>query len=221
MQTLVLSVVGKDLDDALSFNRLKADVKKLSARCRLLILHDARIQYERQTRQPFPDKPSQADLERYADLLVQLGKVFTSKLSEDLIPALQMNAHHLGLIQTEQSADDTLGRIVAVKTDVLQKQLAQNTVLVLSPVTKTKSGLLSFIPADMIASRLASELCADLLFFIDETPTPSGKAEREKFAQESLAHGAQRAFICTLSGLEAVALRGESHSSEILLSTTT
>ncbi len=221
MQTLVLSVVGKDLDDALSFNRLKADVKKLASRFRLIIIHDACVQYERQTRQPFPDAPSQADLERYADLLVQLGKAFTSKLSEDLIPALQMNAHHLGLIQTELSAHDTLGKIVAVKTEVLQKPFAHNTVLVLTPVTKTKSGLLSFISADMMASRLASELCADLLFFIDETPTSARKAEREKFAQESLVHGAQRAFVCTLSGLEAVALRGESHSSEILLSTTT
>lgn len=221
MKTLVLSIVGRDLDDALSFNRLKADVKKLASRFRLVVIHDALFQYERQTRQPFPDTPSQAALERYADSLVQLGKVFTSKLSEDLIPALQMNAHHLGLIQTEQSPDEAMSRIIAVKKDVLQKQFAQNAVPILAPITKTKEGRLSFIPADMIASRLASELRADMLFFIDETSQTSRKAEREKFAQESLANGVQRAFICTLSGLEAVALRGESHSSEILLSTIT
>jgi len=220
MQTLVLSVVGKDLDDALSFNRLKADVKKLSSRFRLVIVHDARFQYERQIKQSFPDAPSQADLERYADSLVQLGKVFTSKLSEDLVPALQMNAHHLGLIQTEQSPNDVIGRIVAVKKEILEKQFAQNAVPILAPVTRTKEGLLSFIPTDTIASRLASELRADMIFFIDELSS-SDKDIREKIAQESLLHGARRAFVCTLSGLEAVALRGEVHPSEILLSPTT
>ncbi len=220
MQTLVLSVVGKDLDDALSFNRLKADVKKLSSRFRLVIVHDARFQYERQTKQPFPDVPSQADLERYADSLVQLGKVFTSKLSEDLVPALQMNAHHLGLIQTEQSPNDVVGRIVAVKKEILEKQFTQNAIPILAPVTRTKEGLLSFIPADAIASQLASELSADMIFFIDELSS-SDRDMREKFAQESLMHGARRAFVCTLSGLEAVALRGEVHPSEILLSSTT
>ncbi len=220
MQTLVLSVVGKDLDDALSFNRLKADVKKLASRFHLAVIHDARFQYERQTQKPFPDAPSQADLERYADSLVQLGKVFTSKLSEELIPALQMNAHHLGLIQTEQSPHERIGRITAVKKEVLEKQFAQHTVPILAPITKTKDGRLSFIPADMIASRLASEIHADMLFFIDEMHS-SDKDEREKFAQESLMHGARRAFAGTLFGLEAVALRGEAHVSEILLSTTT
>jgi acetylglutamate kinase len=220
MQTLVLSVVGKDLDDALSFNRLKADIKKLSSRFRLVIVHDARFQYERQTKHPFPDTPSQADLERYADCLVQLGKVFTSKLSEDLVPALQMNAHHLGLIQTEQSPNETVGRIVAVKKDVLEKQFAHNAVPILAPVTRTKEGLLSFIPADAIASRLASEIGADMIFFIDELSS-SDRDRREKFAQESLMHGTRRAFVGTLTGLEAVALRGEVHSSEILLSPTT
>ncbi len=220
MQTLVLSVVGKDLDDALSFNRLKADVKKLSSRFRLVIVHDARFQYERQSKQPFPDAPLQADLERYADSLIQLGKVFTSKLSEDLVPALQMNAHHLGLIQTEQSPSDRVGRIVAVKKEILEKQFAQNAVPILAPVTRTKEGVLSFIPADSTASRLASELRADMIFFIDELSS-SDREMREKFAQESLMHGARRAFVCTLSGLEAVALRGEVHPSEILLSPTT
>ncbi len=220
MQTLVLSVVGKDLDDALSFNRLKADVKKLSSRFRLAVIHDARFQYERQTKQPFPDAPSQADLERYADLLIQLGKIFTSKLSEELIPALQMNTHHLGLIQTEQLPNETTGRITAVKKEVLEKQFAQNTVPILAPITKTKEGRLSFIPADAIASRLASEISADMLFFIDEMHS-TDKDSREKFAQEGLMNGVRRAFVCTLSGLEAVALRGETHSSEILLSTTT
>ncbi len=220
MQTLVLSVLGKDLDDALSFNRLKADIKKLSSRFRLVIVHDARFQYERETKQPFPDAPSQADLERYADSLVQLGKVFTSKLSEDLVPALQMNAHHLGLIQSEQSPNEAMGKIVAVKKEVLEKQFAHNAVPILAPVTRTKEGWLSFIPADAIASRLASEMGADMLFFIDETAS-SDKDLREKFAQESLMHGARRAFVGTLTGLEAVALRGEVHSSEILLSPTT
>ncbi|MFQ3597106.1 MAG: hypothetical protein SNJ55_12480 [Chloroherpetonaceae bacterium] len=220
MQTLVLSVVGKDLDDALSFNRLKADVKKLAPRFRLAIVHDARFQYERQTKQPFPDAPSQADLERYADLLVQLGKVFTSKLSEELIPALQMNAHHLGLVQTEESPNEMTGRITTIKKEALEKQFAQNTVPILAPITKTKEGRMTFIPADAIASRLASEIHADMLFFIDEMHS-SDKNEREKFAQEGLMHGARRAFVCTLSGLEAVALRGEAHVSEILLSTTT
>lgn len=219
MQTLVLSVVGKDLDDALSFNRLKADVKKIASRVRLAIVHDARFQYERQTKQPFPEAPSQADLECYTDLLVQLGKVFTSKLSEELIPALQMNAHHLGLIQTEQSPNEMMGRITAVKKEVLEKQFAQNAVPILSSVTKTKDGRLSFIPADVIAARLASEICADMLFFIDEM-RDTDKKTREKFAQDALMGGVRRAFVCTLSGLEAVALRGEAHSSEILLSTT-
>ncbi len=220
MQILVLSVVGKDLDDALSFNRLKADIKKLSSRFHLAVIHDARFQYEREAKQPFPDTPSQADLERYADSLVQLGKVFTSKLSEDLVPALQMNAHHLGLIQTEQSPSDRAGRIVAVKKEVLEKQFAHNAVPILAPVTRTKEGLLSFIPADAIASRLASEIGADMIFFIDELSS-SDRDMREKFAQESLMHGARRAFVCNLSGLEAVALRGEVHASEILLSPTT
>ncbi len=220
MQTLVLSVIGKDLDDALSFNRLQADIKKLSSRFRLVIVHDARFQYERQIKQPFPDAPSQADLERYADSLVQLGKIFTSKLSEDLVPALQMNAHHLGLIQTEQSPSDRVGRIVAVKKEILEKQFAQNAIPILAPVTRMKEGVLSFIPADAIASRLASELRADMIFFIDELSS-SDREMREKFAQESLMHGARRAFVCTLSGLEAVALRGEVHPSEILLSPTT
>lgn len=220
MQTLVLSVIGKDLDDALAFNRLKVDIKKLASRFHLAIVHDARFQYERQTKQSFPDAPSQADLERYADLLVQLGKVFTSKLSEELIPALQMNAHHLGLIQTEQSPDEAVGKITTVKSDVLKQQFARDTVLILSPVTKTKQRRLSFIPADAIATKLASEICADMLFFIDEMRS-ADKNARETFAQEALIGGVRRAFICTLSGLEAVALRGESHSSEILLSTTT
>jgi|GEM_PF-1194870 acetylglutamate kinase len=220
MQTLVLSVVGKDLDDALSFNRLKADIKKLAMRFRLVVIHDARFQYEREMKQPFPAMPSQADLERYADFLVRLGKIFTSKLSEDLIPALQMNAHHLGLIQTEQFPNESIGRIVAVKKEVLEKQLAQSAVPILAPVTRTKEGLLSFIPADAIVSRLASEMCADMVFFIDEN-SHLEKEIREKFAQESLMRGARRAFVCNLSGLEAVALRGEVHSSEILLSPTT
>jgi hypothetical protein len=220
MQTLVLSVVGKDLDDALSFNRLKADVKKLSSRFHLAIIYDARFQYEHHTKLPFPDAPSQAELERYADLLVQLGKTFASKLSEELIPALPMNAHHLGLIQTEQSPDEAVGRMTFVKIDALQKEFAQNAVPILAPVTTTKEGRLSFIPADAIALRLATELRADMLFFIDEMNSIS-KEEREKFAQEGLAHGVRRAFVCTLSGFESVALRGEAHSSEILLSTTT
>lgn len=220
MQTLVLSIVGKDLDDALTFNRLKSDVKKLSSRFRLAIVHDARFQYEQKFKRPFPETPSQADLERYADSLVQLGKTFASKLSEDLVPALQMNAHHLGLIQTEQSAEEAAGKIVAVKKDVLEKQFAQNAVPILAPITRTKAGTLVFVSADAIASRLASEICADMLFFIDDAPNPH-KAERERLAQESLTNGTRRAFVCALAGLEAVALRGETHSSEILLLSTT
>lgn len=219
MQTLVLSVIGKDLDDALCFNRLKADVKKLASRFRLAIVYDAYFQYERQTKQPFPALPSPAELECYADLLVQLGKVFSSKLSEELIPALPMNAHHLGLIQTEQLPHEPVGRIVAVKTDILEKYFAQNLVPIIAPVTKTKEGRLSLIPADAIASRLASDIHADMLFFIDEMRS-TDKGKREKFAQESLLHGVRRAFVCTLSALEAVALRGESHETEVLLSTT-
>ncbi len=220
MQTLILSILGKDLDDVLFFNRLKADVKNLAMRFRLVLIYDARFQYERKAQQPFPDTPSQTDLERYADCLVQLGKVLTSKLSEDLVPALFMSAYHLGLIQTEQLPHESVGRIVAVKKEVLEKQFAHSVVPILAPVTRTKVGLLSFVPADAIASRLASEICADMIFFIDETPSPE-TAARKRFAHDSLMHGACRAFVCPLSGLESVALRGEVHSSEVFLSPTT
>lgn len=220
MQTLALSVLGKDLDDALSFNRLKADVKKLSSRFRLVVAHDARFQFERKEKRPLPDAPTEADLERYADSLVQLGKIFTTKLSEDLVPAMQMNAHHLGLVQAEREGELTLGKIVAVKKEILEKLFAQNVVPILAPITKTKSGRLCFVSADAVAARLAGELRADMIFFINDCGSGK-KEEREKFARESLMNGAKRAFVSDLSGLEAVALRGERRSSEITLSPST
>lgn len=220
MQTLILSVLGKDLDDALSFNRLKGDVKKLVARFRLAIVHDALLQFERKEKRPFPNAPTEADLERYADALVQLGKSFAAKLSEDLVPATPMNAHHLGLVEVESVGESTLGKIVAVKKEILERQFAQRAAPIIAPIVKTKSGRLRFVSADALAARLAAELNADMLFFIDDAP--SGKNEaREALARESLSNGVRRAFVATLSGLEAVALRNEKHTSEISLSATT
>jgi acetylglutamate kinase len=236
-KTLLLVLTGKDLDDALFFNRLRGDIKKIIETRRLIIIHDADFQFENWLRrkQISLDTLTAEMLDAKQALLIEIGKIFTHKLSDDLIGAVQMNAYHLGLVQTEKKINSLTGEIVSLKKAALEKQLSVESVLIITPVTKTKEGDASDVSVPHIASALAAAIHADELIFIREdkqfqlaevmpeklysnSVSPTSLQAYE--SAESLSGGTKKAFLTNLSGLERLLLKGSaSVATEIILTT--
>jgi acetylglutamate kinase len=229
VKTVVLALTGKDLDDALSFNRLRGDLKKLAPLTNLVLTYDADFQIQKmesQRKKTF-DAGSIQDLEIKHDLLLQLGKVFSAKLSEDLIAVMQMNAHHLGLIRAERNGTGLQGKIESVKREVLEKQFKEKNVPLVTPIVKTKSGELCDIHAPELAAEMAVALEADVLVYAIEEKKSAAESimlseitpemPREFHAAgKALQRGVKNVFVTTLSGMESVLLKQTDAATKIL-----
>ena len=63
-----------------------------------------------------------------------------------------------------------VGTVVSVDTSMINKILAKNIVPVITPVGRSSDGRIYNINADMVASRIAEELCAGKLVFLSDVP---------------------------------------------------
>lgn len=237
---IVLHVAGKDLDDVLIFNRLRADLKKLCASHQVIVVHNADAQFQSELqRLGLPDSsdhPSRETQSLYETTLVQLSKKLVARLSEELIPAIFISGKHLGLLVTDVSEDGhfPFTKIVSVSATVLEKQLENGLVPVIAPIGASKDGESQAIRAEHTAGKIASALVADLIIYLSE---PVGYVENGKpvlsihtsdidpeteigkmaaQAVQSVKEGTKRAFVTNLTGMEKLIFEGAEVGTEIL-----
>lgn len=216
-KTLVLHVRAAELNDALSFNRLKGDLKKMVQTHRLAIVHSAGAKASGETQN--------------AAQILTLNKTFAAKLSEELMPAIALAAHHLGIATMEESnAAQDLGANLLIKPDALSTMMRRGSVPVIAPIVRDKTEKEAVTQSEWIAAKVAAAIHADLLIFLiaekdaaqaatagkERDAEPSAETTRAfRCAKESLRAGAKRAFVTDIGGMENIALRDQSAPTEI------
>lgn len=210
---VVMHVRAATLNDALAFNRLKGDIKKILSLAHLMIVHSC------------PDRTS-------LEALKTLNKTVAAKLSEELVPALSLLGYHLGLIAAASAAEAPVPTHWPVKAEALQKLLAQPSVPILAPILQTELQTELCVQSEWLAAHLAAAIRADLLIFLVETKgiLDNGQSIAQmalsdamrstmleaQCAGTSVQHGTQRAFVTDLSGMETVLFQRQGAPTEIL-----
>ncbi|MDX2127790.1 MAG: hypothetical protein SFU91_02000 [Chloroherpetonaceae bacterium] len=131
-KTAVIYLRGIDLDDVLSFTRLRAILKKYVHRNNLLIVFDAEYQYQKNLKEKGIQEAqlSASDSHRLkAAITRDLGKTFAQKLSEELIPALSLTAYHLGIVKTSSN-----GEVAAIQAELIRKRFFGNTLPIFAAI---------------------------------------------------------------------------------------
>lgn len=239
---IVLHVAGKDLDDVLIFNRLRADLKKLCASHQVIVVPNGDAQFQAELRRRslpvFLDTQSAEYHSLYEDTLVQLNKKLVAKLSDELIPAISMSGKHLGLIQAGSSSEGKghfpFAKIVGVNASILEKQLESGLLPVIAPLAIDKSGASQSVDSVHVAATIASATKADLIIYLTE---PNDFREKGKpvlnihasnmdsgteigrivmQAAQSIEQGTKHAFVTNLSGMENLIFEGKTSGTEIL-----
>ncbi|NTW49626.1 MAG: hypothetical protein HGB19_07860 [Chlorobiales bacterium] len=236
---IVLHVAGKDLDDALIFNRLRADLKKLCASHQVIVVHNADAQFQTELRRRgLADQTQPEHRALYETVLVQLNKTIVAKLSEELLPAIAMTGNHLGLIQAEpiprEEGHFPFTKIVRINASILERQISGGSIPVVAPLAMDKSDTIQPVRSEHVAAKVASALKADLLIFLLEpngymengkpvsTLHPGGSnidSETGKIASQasqSLKEGTKRAFLTKLGSMEKLIFEGITVPTEIL-----
>lgn len=224
---IVIHLPAKELEDALMFHRLKGDVKKMIPHHQLIIILTA------------PDKapapipalasggkemmPPQTLLSPAVPRTIEeLGKAFTAKLSEDLVPAIAMTGNHLGLLRMENGK-------LRVNPKALQMQLQQSSIPIIAPVAAGEE-----IETALAAAGIAAAVQADYLIFLIDTKgivkggnpldtvtaseaLPEPEQRLVKLASESLRDGTKRAFITSVAGMESLVLKSQPAPTEVVL----
>ncbi len=215
MKNITIYVSGKELDDVLIFNRLRADVKKIVQTHQLILVHNADYQFQQALTRRSTAAQTSALLDILAlklDVLMNLNKTFAAKLSEDLIPALPIAAHHLGLVrEVEREREKTL----VVKAETLLEMLSRNVLPVVAPIVQSADGQLADAAGDKVAAKLAAAIHADIVIFLSEQKMLHPNLR--DIAAQSLVEGAKRAFITDLDGMEKILLRSERAETEVFV----
>jgi acetylglutamate kinase len=215
MKNITMYVSGKELDDVLIFNRLRADVRKIVQTHQLILVHDAEYQFQQALARRGNAAQATALLDTLSlklETLTTLNKTFAAKLSEDLVPALPIAAHHLGLVrEVEREGEKTL----IVKTETLLEVLSRNVLPVVAPIVQSADRQLVDAAGDKVAAKLAAAVHADVVIFLSEQKTP--QPNLRDTAAQSLVEGAKRAFITDLNGMEKILLRAEHAETEIFV----
>ncbi len=193
MNTIVLHVRAAELHDALCFNRLKADIRKIAQSSRLVIVHSSL------SMQP------ETQIVKQISTLTTLNKTLAAKLSEELLPAVALAAHHLGLA-TQGSSPNETGWVIRPKA--LLHILQQGGIPIIAPIIKDAWHQEKTIQSEELAAKVAAAIQADLLIFLIE-PKEAIQDEvkrhvmpENKYAVESLRAGTKRAFLTDMSGME-------------------
>ncbi|MDW8465904.1 MAG: hypothetical protein RML35_06920 [Chloroherpetonaceae bacterium] len=171
--TVVMHLRAIDLNDALTFNRLKGDIKKAISTANLILVHS--------------NSTNHANTTSSIGALRTLNKTFAAKLSEELVPALALAAHHLGLIVPQAEASNLLHTNWRVRGERLQELLSQGSVPVFAPIVKEKSQTEVVVQSEWLAAYLAAAIQADLLIFLIET---KGIIEAGKTVEQLTMHEA-------------------------------
>jgi acetylglutamate kinase len=206
MNTIVLHVRAAELHDALCFNRLKADIRKIVQDNCLVIVHGSQASV-----------PPERDNSPQIAALTTLNKTLAAKLSEELLPAVALAAHHLGLA-TSSSPDET-GWIIRPKA--LLHILHQGGIPIIAPIIKNAWHQEKTIQSEELAAKVAAAIQADLLIFLIE-PKEAIQDEvkrhvmpENKYAVESLRAGTKRAFLTDMGGMEQVLLHHKAAPVEV------
>ncbi len=193
MNTIVMHVRAAELHDALCFNRLKADIRKIAQSSRLIIVHSSL------SMQP------ETQIVKQIATLTTLNKTLAAKLSEELLPAVALAAHHLGLA-TQGSSPNETGWVIRPKA--LLHILQQGGIPIIAPIIKDAWHQEKTIQSEELAAKVAAAIQADLLIFLIE-PKEAIQDEvkrhvmpENKYAVESLRAGTKRAFLTDMSGME-------------------
>ncbi len=193
MNTIVMHVRAAELHDALCFNRLKADIRKIAQSSRLIIVHSSL------SMQP------ETQIVKQIATLTTLNKTLASKLSEELLPAVALAAHHLGLATQGGSPDET-GLVIRPKA--LLHILQQGGIPIIAPIIKDAGHQEKTIQSEELAAKVSAAIQADLLIFLIE-PKEAIQDEvkrrvmpENKCAVQSLRAGTKRAFLTDMSGME-------------------
>lgn len=206
MNTIVLHVCATELNDVLCFNRLKADIRKIAQSSRLVIVHSSL------SMQP------ETEIAKQIAALTTFNKTFAAKLSEELLPAVALAAHHLGII--------TLGN-PSNKTDLISSPKALMSILqqggipVIAPIVRETSGAQRVVQSQEVAAKVAAAIQADLLIFlIEPKEVIQDEVKRQvmpenKYAVESLRAGTKRAFLTDMGGMEQVLLHHKAAPVEV------
>ncbi len=194
MNTIVLHVRAAELHDALCFNRLKADIRKIVQENCLVIVHGCQASV-----------PPERDNSPQIAALTTLNKTLAAKLSEELLPAVALAAHHLGLA-TQGSSPDETGLVIRPKA--LLHILQQGGIPIIAPIIKDAGHQEKTIQSEELAAKVSAAIQADLLIFLIE-PKEAIQDEvkrrvmpENKCAVQSLRAGTKRAFLTDMSGME-------------------
>ncbi len=206
MNTIVLHVRAAELHDALCFNRLKSDMRKIAQSARLVIVHSSL------SMQP------ETQIVKQIATLTTLNKTLAAKLSEELLPAVALAAHHLGLATQGSSPNETSW---VIRPKALLHILQQGGIPIIAPIIKDAGHQEKTIQSEELAAKVAAAIQADLLIFLIE-PKEAIQDEvkrhvmpENKYAVESLRAGTKRAFLTDMGGMEQVLLHHKAAPVEV------
>ncbi len=207
MNTIVLHVRAAELHDALCFNRLKADIRKIVQDNCLVIVQGSQA-----------GVPPERDNSPQIAALTTLNKTFAAKLSEELLPAVALAAHHLGLATQSSSPDENS---LVIRPKALLHILHQGGIPIIAPIIKNAWHQEKTIQSEELAAKVSAAIQADLLIFLIE-PKEAIQDEvkrhvmpENKYAVESLRAGTKRAFLTDMGGMEQVLLHHKAAHVEV------
>ncbi|MFN3393019.1 MAG: hypothetical protein ACK424_00505, partial [Candidatus Thermochlorobacter sp.] len=204
-----------ELSDVLTFNRLKGDIKKIFSSYRLVLVHGSIGKV---------DQVSQS-----VESLLTLNKTFAAKLSEELLPAVSLAAHHLGTATVDWlSVPQDIGASLVIKPHALSMILARGGLPVIAPIIKDGFDKDLITTSEWIAAKVAAAIQADLLIFLTDAKAAAAYAldahtastdedapPVRQCAKASLHAGAKRAFVTDISGMEKILIHQQTAPTEI------
>ncbi len=198
MKKIVLHVRALELNDVLYFNRLKAGIRKIVQNNRLVIVHSSQA-----------SEQSGIESSLQVAMLKTLNRTFAAKLSEELLPAVALAAHHLGLAAYSDQSDEPN---LSIRPKALLHLLQQGSIPIIAPIIKDTFHEEKIVESEELAEKVSATIHADLLIFLIE-PKEQLQSRQEcqamlesKYAARSLQPRRERAILTDMSGMEQLVL---------------
>lgn len=194
MKTIVLHVRALELNDVLYFNRLKAGIRKIVQSNRLVVVHSG---------QASGQSGMESSLQVAA--LKTFNKTFAAKLSEELLPAVALAAHHLGLAAYSDQSDEPN---LSIRPKALLYLLQQGSIPIIAPIVKDTFHEEKIVESKELAEKVSATIQADLLIFlIEQKEQLQSKQECQamlegKYEARSQQTRGGRAVLTDISGME-------------------